>query len=149
MGKASIPRKQLGAVGLAVAALVGGALTAAAPASASAASSTVTTAARHHVHTRHLCAAPKHVRTMSCLAEVRTDVTQAHVFAAHAVSADATPSGYGPGDLLSAYNLPANGGAGQTVAIVDAQDDPNAEADLATYRSQYGLPACTTANGCF
>ncbi|SEM63255.1 S53 family peptidase, partial [Streptacidiphilus jiangxiensis] len=44
---------------------------------------------------------------------------------------------------------PANGGAGQTVAIVDAQDDPNAEADLATYRSQYGLPACTTANGCF
>ena len=35
------------------------------------------------------------------------------------------------------------------MAIVDAQDDPNAESDLATYRSQYGLPACTTANGCF
>jgi subtilase family serine protease len=35
------------------------------------------------------------------------------------------------------------------VAIVDAYDDPNAESDLATYRSQYGLPACTTANGCF
>ena len=40
-------------------------------------------------------------------------------------------------------------GAGQTVAIVDAYDDPNAEADLAVYRAQYGLPACTTANGCF
>ena len=40
-------------------------------------------------------------------------------------------------------------GPGQTVAIVDAYDDPNAESDLATYRSQYGLPACTTANGCF
>jgi subtilase family serine protease len=60
----------------------------------------------------------------------------------------ATPSGYGPTDLQSAYNLPS-GGSGQTVAIVDAQDDPNAEADLGTYRSQYGLPACTTANGCF
>ena len=33
--------------------------------------------------------------------------------------------------------------------IVDAQDDPNAEADLGVYRAQYGLPACTTANGCF
>jgi len=31
----------------------------------------------------------------------------------------------------------------------DAQDDPNAEADLAQYRSTFGLPACTTANGCF
>jgi hypothetical protein len=60
-----------------------------------------------------------------------------------------TPAGYGPGDLASAYALPANGGAGQTVAIVDAFDDPNAEADLAVYRSQFGLPACTTANGCF
>jgi subtilase family serine protease len=35
------------------------------------------------------------------------------------------------------------------VAIVDAYDDPNAEADLATYRSTFGLPACTKANGCF
>ncbi|MFC5909357.1 S53 family peptidase [Streptacidiphilus monticola] len=68
---------------------------------------------------------------------------------AKGVTPNATPSGYGPSDLLSAYSLPANGGAGQTVAIVDAYDDPNAESDLATYRSQYGLPACTTANGCF
>ncbi|MFI1092706.1 carboxypeptidase regulatory-like domain-containing protein [Streptomyces sp. NPDC020917] len=59
------------------------------------------------------------------------------------------PAGYGPADLVSAYNLPANAGAGATIAIVDAQDDPNAEADLAVYRAQYGLPACTTANGCF
>ncbi|WP_307795323.1 Kelch repeat-containing protein [Actinacidiphila acididurans] len=61
----------------------------------------------------------------------------------------AAPTGYGPADLQSAYGLPADGGAGQTVAIVDAYDDPNAEADLAVYRSQYGLPPCTTANGCF
>jgi subtilase family serine protease len=61
-----------------------------------------------------------------------------------------TPSGYGPSDLQSAYALPSStAGAGQTVAIVDAYDDPTAESDLGVYRSHYGLPACTTANGCF
>jgi subtilase family serine protease len=60
------------------------------------------------------------------------------------------PNGYGPADLQSAYALPsATAGAGQVFAIVDAYDDPTAEADLATYRSTYGLPPCTTANGCF
>ncbi|MDH6489044.1 S53 family peptidase [Streptomyces sp. SAI-127] len=64
----------------------------------------------------------------------------------------ATPTGYGPSDLQSAYGLTAasaSNGSGETIAIVDAYDDPNAAADLATYRSYYGLPACTTANGCF
>ncbi|NUR29893.1 MAG: peptidase S8, partial [Catenulispora sp.] len=65
------------------------------------------------------------------------------------VTPNATPSGLGPADLLSAYNLPANGGAGQTIAIVDAYNDPSAEADMNTYRAQYGLPACTSASGCF
>ena len=60
-----------------------------------------------------------------------------------------TPSGYGPADLHGAYALPTGGGAGTTVAIVDAYDDPTAESDLAIYRAQYGLPPCTTANGCF
>jgi subtilase family serine protease len=45
--------------------------------------------------------------------------------------------------------LPTSGGGGQTVAIVDAYNDPNAEADLGTYRSQFGLAPCTKANGCF
>ena len=54
-----------------------------------------------------------------------------------------------PADLHSAYKLPTTGGANQTVAIVDAGDDATAETDLAVYRTTYGLPACTTANGCF
>ena len=59
-------------------------------------------------------------------------------------------SGYYPSDLRSAYNLPStSAGSGQTVAIVDAYNDPNAEADLGVYRSQFGISACTTANGCF
>ncbi|MEU5888208.1 S53 family peptidase [Streptomyces sp. NPDC047461] len=64
----------------------------------------------------------------------------------------ATPTGYGPSDLQDAYGLSAassSNGSGETIAIVDAYDDPNAAADLATYRSYYGLPACTVANGCF
>src|SRR5919206_4288882 len=65
-------------------------------------------------------------------------------------STAAGPSGYGPADLQSAYKLPSStAGSGQTVAIVDAYDDPNAESDLSVYRSTFGLPACTTANGCF
>src|SRR3954462_12665752 len=66
--------------------------------------------------------------------------------------ATTAPSGYGPADLQSAYNVAsaaAAAGGGQTVAIVDAYDDSTAEADLATYRSTYALPPCTTANGCF
>jgi subtilase family serine protease len=64
-------------------------------------------------------------------------------------AAAATPSGYGPADIQSAYGLAGSNASGRTVAIVDAYDDPTAEADLAVYRSTYGLPACTTANGCF
>jgi hypothetical protein len=56
--------------------------------------------------------------------------------------------GYGPASLQSAYNLPSTqAGAGQTVAVVDAYDDPNAAADLAVYRAAWGLPACNTSTG--
>jgi subtilase family serine protease len=65
------------------------------------------------------------------------------------ITGSPTSVGYVPSDLRSAYNLAGTSGAGRTVAIVDAQDDPNAESDLAAYRSAYGLAACTTANGCF
>jgi hypothetical protein len=59
-------------------------------------------------------------------------------------------SGLAPADLQSAYDLPSGtAGGGQTVAVVDAYNDPTAEADLAAYRSAYGLPSCTTAGGCF
>ncbi|HEV2261805.1 MAG TPA: hypothetical protein VGR69_05905 [Candidatus Rubrimentiphilum sp.] len=63
-----------------------------------------------------------------------------------------TPSnllpGLHPADLQNAYSLPSQNRGG-LVAIVDAYDDPNAEADLAVYRAAYGLPPCTTLNGCF
>lgn len=67
------------------------------------------------------------------------------------VSPDAGPTGIFPGKMKIAYgfNLIANKGKGQRIAIVDAFDDPNAEADLATFSTQFGLPQCTTTNGCF
>jgi len=58
------------------------------------------------------------------------------------------PGGLGPADLAGAYSLPAGGGEGRTVAVVDAYDDPHAAADLATYRATFGLPPCTVASGC-
>jgi subtilase family serine protease len=60
-----------------------------------------------------------------------------------------TPSGYGPDQFHGAYSLPDNAPGTPTIGIVDAFDDPNIEADLAAYSTQYNLPACTTANGCF
>ena len=57
-------------------------------------------------------------------------------------------SGYGPGELRSAYRVPGST-TGATVAIIDAFDAPRVEADLAAYRTSYGLPACTSATGCF
>ncbi|WP_235190763.1 S53 family peptidase [Amycolatopsis rifamycinica] len=61
----------------------------------------------------------------------------------------AGPAGWGADDLASAYRLPAAAGPDTVVGISIAYDAPNLEADLATYRAQYGLPPCTTANGCF
>ena len=81
----------------------------------------------------------------------------ARAYSVRASYAVGPKGGYTPSDLWSAYSLgnlaslTATGGPGstQTVAVVDAYDDPKIEADLATFDANYGLPACTTANGCF
>ncbi|HWA92316.1 MAG TPA: S53 family peptidase [Rhizomicrobium sp.] len=57
--------------------------------------------------------------------------------------------GYGPADLRSAYKVKKKGLSTTIIAAVDAFGYNAAEADLGTYRTQFGLPACTTANGCF
>jgi subtilase family serine protease len=91
------------------------------------------------------CARPTVAGAAACFAVQRTDVV-----ARRALSPAATPAGFGPADLQSAYALPSSSaGSGQTVAVVDAFDAPSAESDLATYRAQFGLSPCTTANGCF
>ena len=58
------------------------------------------------------------------------------------------PAGYGPASLAAAYDLPSKSTSTATIAIIDAGVDGRLASDLATYRSTYGLPACTVASGC-
>ena len=88
-----------------------------------------------------VCPAAK-VGEASCHARVLVD-------AAGKPIPNATPAGLGPAQLVDAYKITSTGSSSTVIAIVDAFGYPNAESDLATYRSTFGLPACTTANGCF
>jgi subtilase family serine protease len=80
----------------------------------------------------------------SCYAEVATD-------ASGNPAVSPAPFGYGPAQFQTVYGLVSAAAAAstQTIGIVDAFDDPNAEADLAAYASAYGLPSCSSSNGCF
>lgn len=79
-----------------------------------------------------------------CLAEGVTVAPGSHTL----LQTKVFVNGLTPANIVSAYNLPATGGAGNTVAVVEAGSYPHLESDLATYRSNFGLPACTTKNGC-
>lgn len=96
-----------------------------------------------HVSSRHVCARPA-AGTAACDALLATN-GRGSPFKGKP-TASSTIAGYHPADLLSAYNLPASGGGGQTVAIVDASDDPNVAGDLNTYRKAFGLPAVSTCS---
>jgi subtilase family serine protease len=63
----------------------------------------------------------------------------------------ATPSGLSPSTIDSVYGFSTStkSGAGKTIAIVDAYDDPNAAGDLNAFSQQWGLPQCNTSNPCF
>ncbi|HEX5223521.1 MAG TPA: S8 family serine peptidase [Solirubrobacteraceae bacterium] len=66
-----------------------------------------------------------------------------------APSAGAGSFGLRPQDVHSVYSLPTSPPQPQTVAIVDAYNDPTAESDLDQYSKELGLPGCTAASGCF
>jgi MYXO-CTERM domain-containing protein len=79
---------------------------------------------------------------INCFARVRTD--ENGVISPHAV-----PSmGYAATDVQSAYGIDPTWNTGATVVLIDAYGYSSLEDDLATYRGMYGLPACTSANGC-
>jgi subtilase family serine protease len=91
---------------------------------------------------RAACGGPAPAGFARCIALVRTDGAGASLMA--------NSGAYGPADLQAAYALPSKiGGRGQTVAIVDAMNDPTVLTDLAKYRALYRLSVCTTANKCF
>ena len=109
-------------------------------------------AIEHSGHTFHqaVCARAIGKGEARCFAHVVTD-ERGNPQAGKPIDAapNVTPSGYGPSSLRNAYAITGSGSNTSVIAIIDAQGYPNAEADLAVYRAQYGLPPCTTANGCF
>jgi subtilase family serine protease len=132
-------RKPLIRVALAAGALLTAGLIASTAGSANAAPA-ATHQGRHAVR---VCPATGKPTIASCLSKVM--VNRKGV-----VPDSSTPpsSAMSPTDLKAAYNLSGLSSGGRTVAVVDAYGYPNLESDLATYRSYYKLPACTTANGC-
>jgi hypothetical protein len=105
------------------------------------------------------CAAPA-PGAAACLARELVPVTAAARAHTHPLGTTrttpiaagrASESAFGlrPADLHSAYQLPSTSSTPQTIALVDAYNDPSAEADLEAYDHEFGLPACTAANGCF
>jgi Putative Ig domain len=102
------------------------------------------TAARARPAFRHACSAAT-AGWGQCGAMVETNVVSFQ-----GLSRDASPAGYNPAQLRSAYKLTlasAAAGVAEKVAVVDAYNDPDAAKNLAIYRAQYGLPACGA--GCF
>lgn len=96
------------------------------------------------------CSLPFMRHRARCHARVITHPSSSAPLATSSPPATAySPSQIAHGYGFDAINCGSTCGQGQTIAIVDAYDAPNIESDLGTFDSQYGLPACTTANGCF
>lgn len=85
---------------------------------------------------------------MQCFALYEPQTAVNRALAAGLAGPAATPAGLSPASIVSAYKLPISRGSGQTVAVVEAFSTPDLAPDLATYRTEYSLPACTTASGC-
>jgi subtilase family serine protease len=99
---------------------------------------------------RAVCPGPAAAGFARCHSHVIVD--------AHGLPATgSTPSGYGPAQFHGAYVLPTappSSAPAQTIAIVDAYDDPSIRNDLTTYDRTFGipdLPSCssTVTSTCF
>ncbi len=99
-----------------------------------------------HVYHVRACPGANRPGAAQCHAHIVTD--RGGNFFSRFAARNVVPSGYSAAMLRSAYAMTASGSTA-TVAVVDANGYNNAEADLNTYRAQFGLGACTTANGCF
>jgi hypothetical protein len=139
------------AVALAAVAVVGAAAVAPTAASAADAAPSADSPGIHYAITEPACG-PAQPGGATCFALERVPVTAGTAGAEPFTITPGAPvgpaGGYTPNDLLTAYGLtglPADAGSGQTVAIVDAFDDPNALVDLNHFDANYGLPAETAS----
>jgi hypothetical protein len=112
--------------------------------------------------TRAVCPppAPGHAACQSLQLVAVSAAARAHTRPLGVARASANPApsltggsfGLSPQDLHAAYDLPdetASSSPEQTIALVDAYNDLNAEEDLKAYSKEFGLPECTTASKCF
>jgi hypothetical protein len=95
----------------------------------------------HAFHPGHVCGKPTRHRTV-CFVQLRPRARGSR-------RGPSKPTGWGATDLRSAYDMGQVSSGTSTIGVIDAFGYPHAEADLNHYRAQYGLPPCTTANGCF
>jgi hypothetical protein len=51
-----------------------------------------------------------------------------------------SPQGYTPNQIRTAYGLPSSGGAGATIAIINAYQTPTIWSDLGNFSARYNLP---------
>lgn len=88
---------------------------------------------------RAVCPGPQSAPNARCFAHVITD--------SRGVPATTTlPAGYGPTQFHGAYSLPTTTSVTQTIAIVDAYDDPTIRGDLTRYDEVYGIPNLPTCS---
>jgi hypothetical protein len=88
------------------------------------------------------CATPVRPGQMACMALLARN-------GRHASFDASAPTGYTAQDLWSAYGLTSDESktaSGETIAVVDAYNDPNAASDLAVYRSKMNLPAMSCSS---
>ena len=96
-------------------------------------------AANAHASSRAICPAPI-TGYAHCHAFVTTDANGNPI-------AVALPSGFGPAQFHGAYSLPNTAPNNQTIAILDAYDDPTAKADLDMFDTTFGLPSFPSCGG--
>ena len=91
------------------------------------------------------CPAPKSLLQEQCQSSIVP-----HAKRAAGVSSASALGVIMASQLQSAYGIAsaaASNGSGETVAIVDAYQDPNIQSDLTMYRQQNSLPACDSSTG--
>ncbi len=71
---------------------------------------------------------------------------RAHPLYITSLAGTSTPHGYSPNQIRTAYNLPPFGGAGTTIAIIDAYHTPTLLADYTAFCHQYDLPDNSSGN---
>jgi len=97
-------------------------------------------------------AAPGQARSYAWVMNVVDPAATVHAPGQPACNSSANACYYQPADLQTAYAIGSiangNGGAGRTVAIVDAYYNSQTSADLDAFSSHFGLPTCDVGNGC-